>query len=59
MIPANTTNSFSFNTAKYDLELRADDDLYNGGGKYVSRLLYGTVTITKRFSQSSTLLECQ
>jgi hypothetical protein len=59
MIPANTTNSFTFNTAKYDLELRADDDLYNGGGKYVSRLLYGTVTITKRFSQSSTLLVCQ
>lgn len=58
LIPASTTNSFDFNTAKYDLELRADDDLYSGGGKYISRLLYGNVTITKRFSQSTTLLEC-
>ena len=58
MIPANTTNGFDFNTAKYDLELKSDNDLYNGGGKYISRLIYGNVTITKRFSQSTTLLEC-
>jgi hypothetical protein len=58
LIPADTTNSFDFNTAKYDLELRSDDDLYVGGGKYIIRLLYGTVTLVKRFSQSTTLLEC-
>lgn len=58
MIPSNTTNSFNFNTAKYDLELQSPDDLYSGGGKYTTRLLFGTVTIVKRFSQSGTQLEC-
>jgi len=58
LIPASTTNSFGFNSAKYDLELQSDDDLYVGGGKYIIRLIYGTVSIVKRFSQSSTLLEC-
>lgn len=58
LIPASTTNSFNFNNAKYDLELQSDDDLYSGGGKYIIRLIYGTVSIVKRFSQSSTLLEC-
>jgi len=58
MIPASTTNSFTFNAAKYDLELQSDDDLYVGGGKYIIRLIYGTINIVKRFSQSSSLLEC-
>lgn len=58
LIPASTTNSFTFNTAKYDLELQSDDDLYSGGGKYIIRLLYGNINIVKRFSQSGSLLEC-
>jgi hypothetical protein len=58
MIPANTTNTFNFNTAKYDLELQSPDDLYAGGGKYTTRLLFGTITIVKRFSQSNNSLEC-
>jgi len=58
LIPASTTNIFTFNTAKYDLELQSDDDLYVGGGKSIIRLLFGTVTISKRFSSSSELLEC-
>lgn len=58
LIPAATTNSFVFNTAKYDLELQSDDDLYSGGGKSIIRLLYGTITVVKRFSQTSDLLEC-
>ena len=58
MIPASTTNQFIFNTAKYDLELQSPNDLYDGGGKQVIRLLYGTVTIVKKFSQNSTALEC-
>jgi hypothetical protein len=58
MIPSNSTNSFNFNTAKYDLELQSPDDLYSGGGKFTTRLLFGTVSILKRFSQSSQLLDC-
>lgn len=58
LIPATTTNNLGFNTAKYDLELQSADDLYSGGGKYIIRLLYGTINIVKRFSQSSSLLDC-
>lgn len=59
LIPASTTNSFVFSTAKYDVELQSPDELYaNGGGKYLTRILFGTVTIVKRFSQSPTLLDC-
>jgi hypothetical protein len=58
LFPAGTTNGFDFNTAKYDLELQSDEDHYNQGGKYVIRLLYGTVSIQKRYSKSSTALEC-
>jgi hypothetical protein len=58
LLPSSTTNSFSFNTAKYDLELRSPEDLYVGGGKYSTRLLFGTINIVKRFSQASSSLEC-
>ena len=61
MIPASKTNNFTFNTAKYDLELQSPDNLYGTelqGGKYIVLLLFGTITIIKRFSQSVTLLEC-
>jgi hypothetical protein len=60
LMPASTTNGFNFNTAKYDLELQSPDQLYaNGGGKYLTRILFGTISIVKRFSQSSNLLDCQ
>lgn len=58
-IPAVTTNGFLFENAKYDLELESPNEMYSGGGNEVIRLLYGTVTITKRFSSSPSLLECQ
>jgi len=58
LIPPSTTNGFTFNTAKYDLELQSDEDFYNGGGKDKIRLLNGTVTINKRYSKVSTALSC-
>ena len=58
LLPASTTNNFNFSMAKYDLELSSDEDLYTGGGKYTTRILYGTVNIVKRFSQYSDQLEC-
>tara|TARA_B100000902_G_scaffold349025_1_gene357324 strand:+ start:5812 stop:6216 length:405 start_codon:yes stop_codon:yes gene_type:complete len=58
LFPANTTNGFDFNTAKYDLELQSDEDHYSQGGKFVIRLLYGTVTIQRRYSKSNQALEC-
>lgn len=59
LLPASTTNNFNFISAKYDLELVSDEDLYDGGGKYSSRILYGTVTLVKRFSQHANQLECE
>lgn len=58
LLPASTTNNFDFNMAKYDLELSSASDLYTGGGKYTTRLLYGTALIVKRFNQANTQLEC-
>ena len=58
LIPADTTNNFDFNTAKYDLELQSPDDLYVGGGKYTTRILYGVISIDRRFSKSDTTLDC-
>ena len=58
MLPSATTNGFSFNTAKYDLELQSPDEIYAGGGKYTTRLLFGTINIVKRFSQASSSIEC-
>lgn len=57
--PASTTNNFNFSNAKYDLELQSPNDLYNGGGKYTTRILYGTVTLIKRFSQTNEVLACE
>lgn len=56
--PATTTNNFTFSSAKYDLELQGPDEIYAGGGKYTTRILYGTVTLVKRFSQANNVLEC-
>ena len=58
LIPASATNEYNFSAAKYDLELQSPQDLYVGGGKYTIRVLYGTINIVKRFSQSTTLLDC-
>lgn len=58
LLPANVTNSFNFGSAKYDLELQSDDDLYVGGGKQITRILYGTVTIIPRNSKYNTNISC-
>jgi hypothetical protein len=52
MLPANTTNSLGFHTAKYDLELQSPNLLYDEGGNYTVRLLFGSINVIKRFSQS-------
>lgn len=57
-LPASVTNGYDFTNAKYDFELQSDDDHYTGGGKYIIRILYGTINILKRYSKSTTLLEC-
>ena len=58
-LPASKTNLFSFVTAKYDLELESPTEMYTSGGNEIIRLIYGTVKIIHRYSEDSTLLECQ
>lgn len=57
-IPASGTNAYSFNTARYDLELESDDELYAGSGKDIRRILYGDITLIKRHSSYSNILDC-
>lgn len=58
LIPSETTNTFNFKSAKYDLELTSPDDLYAGGGKYTTRILFGVINIIPRFSNSPQNLSC-
>lgn len=58
LIPPETTNLFSFDYAKYDLELQSNQSLYSGSGNDVIRLLYGTINILKRYSKFDDPLEC-
>lgn len=58
LIPADTTNTFTFKSAKYDLELQSPDDLYAGGGKYTTRILYGVINIISRYSNAGQNLSC-
>lgn len=58
-IPATITNDFEFLSANYDLEIESNNDFYSGGGNLIERILYGTVTIDKRHSGTTTLLDCQ
>jgi hypothetical protein len=52
LIPAETTESFNFSSAKYDLELQSPESLYSPeGGNYNFRALYGVINISKRFSK--------
>lgn len=58
-IPAALTNTFTFEYAKYDLEIESPNEMYAGGGNEIIRVLYGTVKILQRHSEDDNLLECQ
>jgi len=57
-LPAETTNNFDFNAARYDLELQSPNDIYVGGGKETTRILYGSINIVDRFSSTQAVLDC-
>lgn len=44
-LPASTTQSFNFSTAKYDLDLKAPNELYPGSGPQIIKLLKGFITV--------------
>lgn len=59
LIPASTTNDFTVDEMRYELEIQSPEDFYTDGGKYTSRVLEGKVFIKKRNSQYSDTLDCQ
>lgn len=58
LIPASTSNAYTFTSAIYDLEIQGPTEIYPGGGRQTERLLYGTISIIKRFTKSDSLLDC-
>jgi len=58
ILPANTTNTFGFSKAKYDLDLESPNDWSAGGDKHIARILYGNINIVKRYSASNTQGVC-
>ena len=57
-IPASVTNTYDFDAGKYDLELESINNLYSGGGHEIIRLLYGDISLIKRYSENTILLDC-
>ncbi len=57
-IPASVTNTYDFNAGRYDLELESINNLYSGGGHEIIRLLYGDISLIKRYSENTILLDC-
>ena len=54
LLPADTTDSFDFITAKYDLDLQSNVDFTTAGDKYVIRIIYGEITLILRNSDTTT-----
>jgi subtilisin-like proprotein convertase family protein len=57
-LPAETTNSFSWDSAIYELEVTSPDLLYTGSSRIVKRLLKGTITLLKRSIPATDLPSC-
>jgi hypothetical protein len=57
-LPAETTNSYTWTTANYELEITYPDLFYNGGSRIVKRLVQGTITLKKRLIPADSLPSC-
>lgn len=57
-LPAETTNSYQWAGALYELEITQPDLFYNGGSRIVKRLLQGTITLRKRLIPASSIPSC-
>jgi hypothetical protein len=58
IIPAHVTNGYSFQFAKYDLELQSPDPIVAGTGEYTTRILFGDIKIIQRYTQSNLEMSC-
>lgn len=53
LLPATTTRAFDFSEAYYDLDLQSPDTFSSAGDKFVTRILYGTITLAERASSKN------
>ena len=57
-LPATVTNTFTFDTALYDLDIQEPNEQYSGSGYRTFRLASGTISLIKRSSPQSLLTNC-
>lgn len=57
-LSANTTNSYNFDTAVYDLDIQEPNEQYAGSGYKTLRLATGIISIIKRANPQTLLTNC-
>lgn len=57
-IPAETTNSYTWAQADYELEVASPDLFYTGGSRIIKRLLQGKITLRQRLIPSEFIPTC-
>lgn len=57
-LPAETTNSYSWGQANYEIEVASPDLFYNGGSRIIKRLLQGTITLRQRLIPAEFIPTC-
>lgn len=57
-LSANTTNSYNFDTAIYDLDIQEPNEQYAGSGYKTLRLATGIISIIKRANPQTLLTNC-
>lgn len=57
-LSANTTNSYNFDTAVYDLDIQEPNEQYAGSGYKTFRLATGIISIIKRANPQTLLTNC-
>jgi hypothetical protein len=58
ILPVSTTESLNFNNAKYDLDLKAPNEVYPGAGPQIIKLLKGFISIISSNVEVSTPFDC-
>ena len=58
-LPASTTQSFNFANAKYDLDLKAPNELYPGSGPQIIKLLKGFIAVISSNVANPLPFDCQ
>jgi hypothetical protein len=58
ILPVSTTQSFNFAGAKYDLDLKAPNEVYPGAGPQIIKIVKGFISIITSNVETATNFEC-